>query len=191
MSIIDNVAAQVAGWDLPDGIVARAIPASASRGARVAIVREERYLDEDGRPRVASDIYVTDEGTQIEDVAPMPVEDGDGSVHAGDLLRVRTIESSEDLESLREWAEDLEPSKPLEPAEADWEAVAVRELERGIDEALEWDDVREEDPADYGREPVVWREGDGLHAALVAQAPEEERVVEIIRGADGVTRRFE
>jgi hypothetical protein len=191
MSTIDNVAALAEGWDLPDGIVARAIPASASRGTLVAIVREERYLDEDGRPRAASDVYVTDEGTQVEDVAPLPVVDGDGSVHAGDLLRVRTIESAADLDSLMEWAEGLEPSPGLDAQVEDWEAVAVRALERGIDEALEWGDVREEDPEDYGAEPVVWREGDGLHAAMWAMAPGGEDVVEILRDADGSTQRIE
>jgi hypothetical protein len=181
---------RVRSWSLPEGIIAHTIPATAWKGVRVAIMREDRYLDEDGVPRAAARTYLTDEGTQIEDVASLPEEDGDGSVHAGELLRVLSIDSLEDLDSLREWAEALEPSPSLDAQAEDAGAAAERACAEAIDEAVRWEWVLDEDPGDYERTPVVWREEDGLHAAMWADLADGEAVVEVVRDAAGQAQRI-
>lgn len=177
----EDIKDAVSGWDLPAGIHAHFLPETAIDAARVAIVREERWIDEDGQLTASVDIHVESDG---EVVGWIDQNEGNGDHHAADVLRVATPDTQDDLDALGRWVEALESSDALS------DRAAVERVQDALDEEDPDDYADVEDPAQYGyRWPEVWLESDGLHAAVLSRAS-SGGVVEMVRHADGTTQRI-
>lgn len=181
----EDIEDAVSGWDIPAGIHAHVYAERANNPARVAIIREARWINEDGDLKISDRTHEPDPDAYDSTIEAWLDEDyGDGSTHAGDLLRVAAPETMEDLEELGRWVEALESS------DARSDRAALERVTDALEGECPEDYADAEEPEAYGyREPDVWVKGGELHAAVLSRSS-KGGAVEAVRHADGTIERL-